>query len=163
MVSALACSNSPLASLPPLLAVGFVSGLVSVALPSHRRSLAVARGGPRRRRHRPRLVPVRMVPLLGGEEGRRGEVLGRPRGDSVLPPGGGGKSGNSANNNTAAAAARSPSREPRAATQQRIGLAVEPVAGRHLLSGGEDGWVRAFDLRGEWEAAQQQHQQQQRE
>ena len=45
MVSALACSSSAAAHLPPLLAVGFVSGLVSVADPRTGEVLRSLEGG----------------------------------------------------------------------------------------------------------------------
>ena len=144
MVSALACSSSAAAHLPPLLAVGFVSGLVSVADPRTGEVLLSLEGG-----HTDAATTLAWSPCgwyLYSAARRDGAVrCWDVRGAaSVLPAaaaGGGGGGGT-----LGGGCALSLSRASRW-TQQRIALAVEPVAGRHLLSGGEDGWVRAFDLR----------------
>ena len=144
MVSALACSSSAAAHLPPLLAVGFVSGLVSVADPRTGEVLLSLEGG-----HADAATTLAWSPCgwyLYSAARRDGAVrCWDVRGAaSVLPAaaaGGGGGGGT-----LGGGCALSLSRASRW-TQQRIALAVEPVAGRHLLSGGEDGWVRAFDLR----------------
>ena len=144
MVSALACSSSAAAHLPPLLAVGFVSGLVSVADPRTGEVLLSLEGG-----HTDAATTLTWSPCgwyLYSAARRDGAVrCWDVRGAaSVLPAaaaGGGGGGGT-----LGGGCALSLSRASRW-TQQRIALAVEPVSGRHLLSGGEDGWVRAFDLR----------------
>ena len=138
MVSALACSNAAASasSLPPLLAVGFVSGAVSVTDPRTAEVLLSLEGG-----HADAATALAWSPCgwyLFSAARRDGAVRcwDVRRADSVLPS-------SSAN---AFGCALSLSRAS-SSTQQRIALAVEPSSGRHLLSGGEDGWVRAFDLR----------------
>ena len=159
MVSSLACSSAAhsTTTLSPLLAVGFVSGAISVADPRTAEVLLSLEGG-----HEDAVTTLAWSPCgwyLYSAARRDGAVRcwDVRRGDSVLPVergdissfGGGG-------------CALSLSRASRS-TQQRIEVAVEPVAGRHLLSGGEDGWVRAFDLRAEAQAQAQQAAQSQRE
>ena len=167
MVSALACSNAAAAPtssadltttllLPPLLAVGYVSGSVTVAHPQTGEILLSLEGG-----HEDAVTSLAWSPCgwyLYSAARRDGAVRcwDVRRGDSVRPSeggdlfgGGGGSGGGSGGGGGCALSLSRASR----LTQQRIGLAVEPVAGRHLLSGGEDGWVRAFDLRAEAEAA----------
>ena len=154
MVSSLACSSAVSPSLPPLLAIGFVSGSVSVAHPQTGEVLLSLEGG-----HADAATALTWSPCgwyLYSAARRDGAVRcwDVRRGEGPVES----DDGYAAAAAAAAGCALSLSRASQR-TQQRIGLCVEPVAGRHLLSGGEDGWVRAFDLRGEWQASRRQQQQ----